>query len=340
MKFIKFLLILLFLSLILNITIAEDDDSHNGDGDEDGSSSEGDSDAVAPSPYNGNGGMNGNGMGNNAYPSPPASPPADDESHSGSDSDGDGDSDSSNSESSSSSDNGEDDNGGNGEHGDMNKEEETPNNNDKTYSMCGEEGQECCSGEDKTPCNEPLSCDYNRDEDLVCVNRRVDTGRVEIEALGDNAALGSETDGTTTVTTVTIISIFTGLVFLIISLWYFCHKRGKHYVFPFSDSDSKGRHSAIGVADDELYENELDEIDNGDGIKITAIGGNDNDDSLDGNATQVIIDDNDNEENSAEIDIIYDNGDGELFNPNEHQTEGNLDDEDDENMTLNGANRV
>ena len=178
-------------------------------------------------------------------------------------------------------------------------------------------------------------------------SRRSDTGRAEISVYGDGNTQELEIateNGTATITTITLISIFTGLVFLIISLWYFCHKRGKHYLFAMADNNHKGRHRVMSIGIDE-DEDDLDgSIDNGDGIKITAIGGHDDDsssDDEDGNATQVIVDENKNDDCLNEIDIVYDDGEEEeqLFNPNEHQTEGDIE-HDDENMTLNGGNRV
>lgn len=164
--------------------------------------------------------------------------------------------------------------------------------------------------------------------------------RAEIQAYGDDANIqeSEAENGAATITTVTIISIFTGLLFLIISLWYFCHKKGKHYLFERVDSNHKGRHSVIGVDEDDDGS-----IDNGDGIKITAIGGHDDDslsDDGDGNATQVVVDNDSDNDDRVDLDIVYDK-DGEeeeqLFNPNGHQTEGgNIDG----NMTLNGENKV
>lgn len=34
---------------------------------------------------------------------------------------------------------------------------------------CGEEGQKCCSGQESTPCNQALTCDYNLHQQLVCI---------------------------------------------------------------------------------------------------------------------------------------------------------------------------
>ena len=149
-------------------------------------------------------------------------------------------------------------------------------------------------------------------------------GAREIYAVGDNNELES-TESTTTTTTiiaVTIVSIFTVLFVLIVSLWYFYHKRSKRYLFnTIPDGE-----------DEDEDESQAKIIDNGDGIKFTTIGGNVELDEEDGNATRVIVND------SVDIDIIYDKDESEkneMFNPNQHQTEGN--NIDDENMTLNSS---
>ena len=169
------------------------------------------------------------------------------------------------------------------------------------------------------PCNDGLYCDYNSQGNVICINneRRTNRNAQEMQVFGDNNNdLQTNNNSSKNITTIVIIIILIGLIILTVALWYFCYKKNKQYTFGFTNYYGKrGRHEAIG--DDEDDDDDDDDEDDND-IIIKSIGSNIYDEN-DGNATQVIV-----------------ANDDRMYNPNNDETEGNISD-DDENATLNGT---